>query len=294
MFLRPLIDLSEFVAQRAGTDSVEVYYRCTFSERKVKKVADKGRGVRAFTRIRWQRAGMEWSVGLGGFLPSLPAMESLIELASPGKMEIPIPVGQFEKQFSVSPSHDKDCNVTGWFRDYLVTASGVRLSAEGEFSLFEDEYGLWNKKPKWTGLQENEEHLVLSPRVALVLLQAGLLKGIACRKRCRGFLHNVFDQVGNKKMNWCRTPDNLDVLAGAVGLSVPEAAGNGGQICNRAVIDTRGGAHLFCGNTKIGILTQSVIKSMKRISDEYRLYRHRSMFQLPWIELKGGAEWESH
>ncbi len=294
MFLRPLIDLSEFVAQRAGTDSVEVYYRCTFSERRAKTVADEGRGVRAFTRVRWQRAGMEWSVGLGGFLPSLPAMESLIELASPGKMEIPIPVGQFEKQFSVSPSHDKDCNVTGWFRDYLVTASGVRLSAEGEFGLFEDEYGLWSGKPKWTGPRGGGEHLVLSPKVTLILLETRLLKGAACIKPVNGFLHNAFDRVGDEVMNWCRTPDDLDVLSAAVGLAIPKGNGITGRICDRALVESRNRVHLFSRDTKICTLSQSMLKSIKKVSDGYQLFRNRSMFQLPWIELKGGAEWESH
>lgn len=292
MFLRPLIELSEFVAEKAETDKVEVYYRCVFLDR-VGEEALRKRGVRVFTRIRWQREDLEWTAGLGGFLPSLSALESLMRFVTPGKTGIPIPDGFLEEKFCVSSQQTKGGNVAGWFRDFLVTVSGIRLSAEGQFNLFEDENGLWNEKPQWTGLQNNGEHLVLAPQVILELLQAGLLKDIACRRRGKDLLHPAFEKIGGRAMDWFRTPDSLEPGSGAVGLSVPIGTGGDGQVCDRAVIGKNGQIEMFCENTKNWTLSRSMLKSMKKVSEEYLLYRNGVMFQLPWVELEGGTQWES-
>lgn len=294
MFLRPLIELSHFVAEKAGTEKVEVYYRCTFLDRIGEEETLRKRGVRAFTRIRWQREGLEWTAGLGGFLPSLSALESLMKFATPGKAEIPIPDGCLEEKFCVSAEKTNDANLFGWFRDFLVTVSGIRLSAEGKFNLFEDKNGLWNEKPQWPGLQNNGEHLLLAPQVTLKLLQAGLMKGVICRRRGKGLLHHTFEQIGGRTMDWFRTPDTLEIGSGAVGLAVPVGSGGDGQICDRVRIDENSRIHLYSENTKKWTVSLSMLKSMKKVSKEYLLYQNGVMFQLPWVELKGGKKWESH
>ncbi len=293
MFLRPLIELSEFVAEKAGTDSVEVYYRSIFSEKKAGKEKRNIRGIRAFTRVRWQRAGLEWSVGFGGFLPDFSLVAALVELASPETAGISIPSGTLEKKITVSGPKNRNANVNGWFRDFLVTTSGIRLSAEGNFGLFEDENGLWNKKPEWSGEQRNGEKVLLSPQAVLFLLQAGLLKGAVCKKPARGFLHHAFDRIGGKEMNMSRIPDNLDILSTAIGLAVSAGTGASGRICRRLKLNADGTLKLFFENTKTCTVNRSVLKSMKKISEEFQLFHNGILFYLPWIELEGGEKWES-
>ncbi|NOZ12317.1 MAG: hypothetical protein GXO69_01560 [Acidobacteria bacterium] len=293
MFLRPLIELSEFVAEKAGTPSVEVYYRVMFSERNGKIGSRKAKGIRAFTRLRWQRDGLEYSVGFGGFLPDLPLVASLIELASPGKMELPVPSGRMEKRFSISSSRGRGANVAGWFRDIVVTASGIRLSAEGKFGLFEDENGLWNEKPEWTG-RPGGEKILLSPQTVLFLFHAGLLKDIACKKPARGFLHHAFDRIGGKEMNRSRTPDNLDILSAAIGLAIPTGTATGGRCCRRVALNRDGTPELFFENTKNFTVHHHVLKSMKKVSKEFQLFQNGILFYLPWVELDGGEKWALH
>ena len=79
-----------------------------------------------------------------------------------------------------------------------------------------------------------------------------------------------------------------------MGLAVETGVGGAGQIYNRALVDENGAVSLFHGDTKKCTLALSVLKSMKKVSDEYQLYQSRIMFQLPWVELRGGAEWEFH
>ncbi len=294
MFLRPLISLSEFVAEKTKADNVEVYFRCSCSRKKTGGVNGEHNGMRAFSRVRWQREGQEWSFGIGSFLPSFPVVASLLQWISPEKAVIPILAEKFEKKVSFHPMDSPGANVSGWFRDILITTSGIRISAEGGFALFEDEKGrIWNRKPEWTGRLRDGSTLLLSPPVVLGLIQEGVFKGIVCKKKVTGFLHHGFDRIGGRKMSWCRTPDNLEILSGTIGLlieagSVPTA----GRICQHASVNRDGLITFHFKGTKNCTLDTSMLKFVKQISGEYRVYQNGMMFQLPWVAVEGGVEWE--
>ena len=294
MFFRPLIELSDFISESAGTDKVEVYYRFIFSERR-KKNLDGGvneRGCRAFTRVRWQRSGMEWSVGLGGMIPTVSVLASLFRLASPRKAEVPIPAGNYVEKFSISTVPKNNANVTGWVRDLMVTASGNRLFAEGPFAYHEDDTGIWDSKPVRPACPAKGASLLLSPSVVLRLLESGFLKGIVCKRRCHGFFHSVFDSVWPETATFCRAPDTLDIFTGAVGIMGSFGETKGGFFCDSVEIGRNGVVKFYSGETKNWAVSLSMLKSFKKVSEEVRLYRNNILFFLPWVELEGGSEWQ--
>ena len=294
MFLRPLTELARFVRGKTASDNTEVYYRCIFSEQRTANLP-KLRGVRAFSRVRWQREGLEWAFGIGGFLPSMGAVSALIELVRPEPAGIPIPGGQERMSIAIPATARLGSNYRGWFRDILVTASGLELEAEGEFAFFEDESGIWNEKPALSPILTDETRLLLHPSVVLKLTKLGVLKEIACRRPVRGFFHTAFERIGGVEMGWCRTPDTLDIMGGALGVSLPEGAVPGGIICDRVEADSDGAhLHFYTETTKMCTVGKSVLKSMKKVSKDYILFQNGIVFHLPWVELQGGIQWELH
>ncbi len=293
MFFRPLVELLNFIAESTAADNVEVYYRFIFSERRgtAEYAGCIEKGCRAFTRIRWQRNRQEWSVGLGGMIPTIPGFTPLFKLVSPRNLDVPIPDGKCNQTFSVSTREADNANVSGWFRDLMVTDSGIRLFAEGQFAYYENDIGIWNQKPVRPDFPGGGTSLFIPPVVVLKLLEAGVLKGSVCRKPCCGFFHRAFDFILPETGKFCRTPNTLDPFTGAIGVSFPHGKPGGGVFCDDVEIGGDGTINFYSDGTKNWALPLSMLKSLKKVSEEVQLYRNNIMFLLPWVELEGGTEW---
>ena len=284
MFRRALEDLCRYVKQKNSSDIVELYYRCFF-EKKI-WCGKSHQGVRALTRIRWQKQGKEWTLSVGGLLPSTATLAVLMDNCRPGEIQTPVLTTARKQHTSIQRNITDESNWNGYFREFLITSEGMCLTVDGHFSMYVDDHGIWLEKPLLQHLDRGSAVIIPPHIVSQLLLKGYSVKSV--QRSCAGsFFHNFFDGIGGTDWQWGRTPDAMNLYCGSLSLMNAETGNARGVICHQAFpIDGRMSL-LAEDGTKICTVNESVLESVNRVSKDYLFYQNGLVFRMPFLKIEG-------